>query len=71
MKQLKQIYAALEIASHEIRLVVGEFHESRFNVLRVERTRCSGVAHKEIVDEQAVVAAIIKLITKRSHALGY
>ena len=71
MTQLKQIYAALDIASHEIRLVVGEFHESRFNVLRVERTRCSGVAHKEIVDEQAVVAAIIKLITKSSHALGY
>lgn len=71
MKQIKQIYAALEIASHEIRLIVGEFHESRFNVLRVERTRCNGVEHKEIVDEQAVVAAIIKLISKSSKKLGY
>ena len=33
----KQIYASVEIADHEVRLVVGEFYETRFNILRVEK----------------------------------
>ena len=41
--QIKQIYAALEIADHEVRLIVGEFFETRFNVLCVERVKTTGV----------------------------
>ena len=43
----KQIFAALELADHEVRLVVGEFHETRFNVLRVERIKSSGIVNKD------------------------
>ena len=35
----KQIHASVEIADHEIRLVVGEFHENHLNILRVERVK--------------------------------
>lgn len=69
--QIKQIYAALEIADHEIRLVVGEFHETRFNILRVERVRTAGINNKVIVNEQNVVASIIKAVTNASNVLGY
>jgi cell division protein FtsA len=31
----KQIFAALEAADHEIRLVVGEFFNTRFNIIKV------------------------------------
>ena len=51
----KEIYAAVEIADHEIRLVVGEFFDTRFNILRVERTPVKGVENKRITDEQDVV----------------
>lgn len=33
----KEIFASIEIADHEVRLVVGEFYETRFNILRVEK----------------------------------
>ena len=33
----KEIYASIEVADHEVRLVVGEFYETRFNILRVEK----------------------------------
>lgn len=67
----KQIFAALEIADHEVRLIVGEFHETRFNILRVERVRTSGVVNKTIVDEQNIVSAIMKATKKASDTLGY
>ena len=28
----KEIYASIEVADHEVRLVVGEFYETRFNI---------------------------------------
>ena len=36
--QKKQFFASLEIAEEEIRLLVAEYHMSRFNVLRSEFT---------------------------------
>lgn len=67
----KEIYASIEITDHEIRLVVGEFYDTRFNILRVERTGVTGVDHKEIVDEQKVVNSIIKAVKQAEEALGY
>ena len=67
----KEIYAALEIADHEVRLVVGEMFDSRLNILRVERAAGGGVEKREINDEKAVVAAIRKAAADASAALGY
>ena len=61
----KEIYATVEIADHEIRLVVGEFFDTRFNILRVERTPVKGVENKRITDEQDVVNGIRKVVNKQ------
>ena len=39
----KNVYAALEIADHEVRLVVAEIFNDRSNVLRVERAEHNGI----------------------------
>jgi cell division protein FtsA len=39
----KQIFAALEIADHEVRLIVGEFFNTRFNIIKVERVPVTGL----------------------------
>lgn len=57
--KLKQIYAALDIGSYEVKLIVGEFHNTRFNVIRVERVPCSGISDYMIVDKEAVRQSII------------
>lgn len=67
----KQIYAALEIADHEVRLLVGEFHESHFNVLRVERTPHNGIENLQIVNEAQIVSALTKAVENTSNILGY
>lgn len=67
----KEIYASLEVADHEVRLVIGEFYETRFNILRVEKAPISGVAKKRIVNEQNVVNGIIKVVKQAEEALGY
>ncbi len=66
----KEIYAALEIADHEVRLVIGELFEARLNILRAERVQTSGVCNKEITDEKAVVSAIRKAVSNATIALG-
>lgn len=67
----KQIYAALQIADYEVRLVVGEFHETRFNILRVEKERVSGIENLQIVNEGRIIGAITKVIDNASTILGY
>lgn len=67
----KQIFAALEIADHEVRLIVGEFHETRFNILRVERVKTTGIINKVVVDEQNIVGAVMKAVKNASTVLGY
>lgn len=66
----KQLYASLEITEEEIRLLVGEFFMSRFNVLRVEKMSCKGIHNKKIVKPQLVSATIIKLIKNAEEALS-
>ena len=67
----KRVYASIEIADQEIRLVVLEIFESRYNVLRVESVTCSGVQNQTIVNEANVVSAIRTAVTNAQAALGY
>lgn len=67
----KQIYASVQIADHEIRLVVGEFHENHLNILRVERVKHNGVQHQKITNESNVVSALSKAVENASNILGY
>lgn len=67
----KQIYAALEIADHEVRLIIGEFYETRFNILRVERAKVTGINNKRVVEEHNITGAIMKVVNSAGRALGF
>lgn len=67
----KQIQASVEIADHEIRLVVGEFHENHLNILRVEKVRHNGIENQKIVHEGSITKALMKACENCSNALGY
>ncbi|MGM9941138.1 MAG: cell division protein FtsA [Bulleidia sp.] len=54
----KQIFAALEVADHEVRLIVGEFFNTRFNVIKVERIPCNGLSYNKVTDADAISKAI-------------
>lgn len=67
----KKVYASIEIADQEVRLVVLEIFEARYNVLRVERVACEGVHNQAITHEASVVTAIRSAITNAQAALGF
>ncbi|MDO4467046.1 MAG: hypothetical protein Q4C49_08570 [Bacillota bacterium] len=67
----KKVYASIEIADSEVRLVVLETFEARQSILRVESAPCSGVKNQTIVDEVAVINAIRSCVNSAQAALGY
>lgn len=67
----KNVYAAIEIADREIRLVVLEVFDSRNNILRVERVPHSGLKESAIVDSQEISQAIEQAVRQAQTALGY
>lgn len=66
----KQIFAALELADHEVRLLVGEFFNTRFNIIKVERVSVSGLHKHEVADADAVVRAIRRAADNASRMIG-
>ncbi len=66
----QNIYAALELTDHEIRLVVGQFHNQRLTVMKVERVVSGGILNQNIVDQEAIVNALKKAIDNASKNIG-
>lgn len=69
--QGKQLYASLEIADDEIRLLVGEYYMSRFNILRSDSVKINQAIINSVIEKpQAVNAAIVKLLANAEKALA-
>lgn len=66
----KQIYAAVEITDHEVRLIVGEFFNTRFNIIKVERVPVSGLSGNAVTDETAVIEAVRKAAADAEKMIG-
>lgn len=66
----KQIFAGLEVSDHEVRLVVGEFFNNRFNIIKVQRVSCNGLAFNEVKDAESISAAISKAVEETRTKLG-
>ncbi|MBR4455358.1 MAG: cell division protein FtsA, partial [Solobacterium sp.] len=66
----KQIYAALEISDHEVRLIVGEFFNTRFNIIKVERIPCTGVSGSSVNDPVEVINAIQRACQDAEKMIG-
>ena len=49
----KEIYASVEIADHEIRLIVGEFYDTRFNICLLYTSPSPRDAHESRMPSSA------------------
>ena len=54
----KQIFAAVEVADHEVRLIIGEFFNTRFNIIKVERVPVNGMSYDKVTDPDEVTKAV-------------
>ncbi len=66
----KQVLAALQIESNEVRLIVGEVFNTRLNVLTVESAPCKGLDGTSIRDTKLVGKAIRQVVNNAAAYLG-
>ena len=60
---IKQIYASLEICENELKLLLAEYFNTRFNVLRVERLDTEAISDFKVVDKELLKKDIRTIIT--------
>ncbi len=66
----KQLLAAVEVADHEIRLVVAEIFNTRLQILKTERVECSGFDGIKITNENEVVHSLKRAVENASKNIG-
>lgn len=66
----KQIFTAVEVADYEVRLVVGEFFNNRFNIIKVERVACDGFNGEKVVRPEAVTNALKQALENAKKMIG-
>ena len=55
---------------NELQILVGEYYNSRFNIIRADRVRLEGVLNFRIVDEDKVVEIIKSAVDNASTKIG-
>lgn len=67
---IKQIYASLEIGEQEIRVLVGEYFNTRFNIIKYEAIACDGIENFRVVEPEKVKKTIQKAINNAGKMIG-
>lgn len=67
---IKKIYAALEIGDNELKLLVGEYFNSRFNILKSAKAETMAFDGFTIKDKALLVNEIKQLVEETSKKLG-
>lgn len=66
----KQIFASVEISDHEVRLVVGEFFNTRFNIIKVERIPCFGLTYNKVLNPDEITNALKSAASSAKRTIG-
>lgn len=67
---IKQIYASLELCENDLKVLVAEYYNTRFNILKVERKQTKAISDFKIVDREQLKSDIKNLINSCSNKLG-
>ena len=67
----KEIYGAIEFIDHEVRFVLGEFHNNQLNILKTESLYTDAIDRFEIVDVDLLVNNVKKVINTASEKMGF
>lgn len=67
---IKQIYAALQIEEDEIKVLVGEYYNTRFNILRVEKGKTKAISDFRINNQLELENDIKTVISRANTKLG-
>ena len=68
---MRKIFGCIDIGSDAIKLIVGEVFDGKINVLAALSEETKGYLDHEIVDEQALMTVIKRLLERASEKLGF
>lgn len=67
---IKQIYASLEICENELKIVIAEYFNTRFNVIKVEKCFTDSISDFKVIDRDILKKDIINLVNDCSNMIG-
>lgn len=69
-RSIKQIYVALELSENDLKILVAEYFNTRFNILKIERRQTNAISDFKIIDKDLLIDDIKKLVNDCSNKLG-
>lgn len=69
-KSIKQVYAALELCESEIRILVGEYFNTRFNIIRADKYPTNTISDFKVSNKEKLVEDIRKALAQTSAKIG-
>lgn len=69
-KSIKQIYVSLELCENDLKILVAEYFNTRFNILKVERRQTKAISDFKIVDKEQLKSDIKKLVEDCANKIG-
>ena len=69
-KDMKQIYAALELCESEIKILVGEYYNTRFNIIRAEKFPTNAISDFKVINAETLSSDIKEAIHETSLKIG-
>ena len=67
---IKQIYVSLQLCENEIKILVGEYFNTRFNIIRSEKYPISSISDFKITNREELVRDIRNAINDCSDKIG-
>ncbi len=67
---MKQIYAALELGNGDIKILVAEYYNTRFNIIRVEKAFSAAINDFKLVDKELFKKDLKGLFENASNKIG-
>lgn len=67
---IKQIYVSMELAENEIKILVGEYFNTRFNIIRSEKYYTNAINDFKITNQEELVNDIKKAVKECSDKIG-
>ena len=66
----KQIYVSIQIGSNEVKILVSEYFNTRFNIIHCERLESNAINDFKVVDKDQLVKDIKKIVESCSNKIG-
>lgn len=67
---IKQMYVAIELVDSQVKILVSEYFNTRFNIVKLHKANLSGLLNHQIINKPAALKSIQDALVETSEKLG-